>query len=192
MTCPVCKRELAPTLSICLTCGAMMHDTVREELETKVGKLPSNPRIEIPPDVLGQTIETPPSIEAKQPEPLLVKELDPAPMPAPVRPKAITAELKKKETSPTLVDFQHKSPAIPDWRLQLQNSIRKRSAGGASSSDLGLPTAQPAAVAASAAPAITAPASRTPEPKNEKVANALKRIEESRRVYSAHGMAVSA
>jgi len=192
MTCPVCKRELAPTLSICLTCGAMMHDTVREELETKVGKLPSNPRIEIPPDVLGQTIETPPSIEAKQPEPLLVKELDPAPMPAPVRPKAITAELKKKETSPTLVDFQHKSPAIPDWRLQLQNSIRKRSAGGASSSDLGLPTAQPAAVAASAAPAITAPASRTPEPKNEKVANALKRIEESRRVYSAHGIAVSA
>ena len=38
MNCPVCKRELAPTLSICLTCGAMMHDTVREELETKIVK----------------------------------------------------------------------------------------------------------------------------------------------------------
>src|SRR5829696_4374185 len=36
MMCPVCKRDLAPTLSICLTCGAMINDTVREELETKI------------------------------------------------------------------------------------------------------------------------------------------------------------
>ncbi|HEX6127300.1 MAG TPA: hypothetical protein VFZ23_18155, partial [Pyrinomonadaceae bacterium] len=38
MMCPVCKRDLAPTLSICLTCGAMINDTVREELETKISK----------------------------------------------------------------------------------------------------------------------------------------------------------
>jgi hypothetical protein len=36
--CPVCKRDLAPTLSICLTCGAMINDTVREELETKISR----------------------------------------------------------------------------------------------------------------------------------------------------------
>ena len=88
-----------------------MHDTVREELETKVGKLPSNPRIEIPLEVLEQSR---PSTVAKQPDLLPVKKLDPAPTPAPVRPKAITAELKKKETSPTLVDFQHKSPFLSD------------------------------------------------------------------------------
>src|SRR5215204_6345546 len=39
MMCPVCKRDLAPTLSICLTCGAMIHDTVREELETKISRV---------------------------------------------------------------------------------------------------------------------------------------------------------
>jgi uncharacterized RDD family membrane protein YckC len=39
---------------------------------------------------------------------------------------------------------------------------------------------------------MTADVSRTAVPRSEKVANALKRIEESRRVYSAHGMAVAA
>ena len=38
MMCPVCKRDLAPTLSICMTCGAMINDTVREELETKISR----------------------------------------------------------------------------------------------------------------------------------------------------------
>ena len=36
MNCPVCKRSLAPTLSICFACGAMVNDSVREELQTKI------------------------------------------------------------------------------------------------------------------------------------------------------------
>ena len=202
MTCPVCKRELAPTLSICLTCGAMMHDTVREELETKIGKLPLQATTEIPFEDLDLPFEDLilpeepllPRAEFITSQPPETYTPDPVPTPTPVRPKTVTAELKKKETSPTLIDFQHKSPAVPDWRLQLQNSIRKRSA-----------TPQPVAGAASAAgllqasgPQTGSPAS-TPKavaqdqiPRSEKVANALKRIEESRRVYSAHGMAVSA
>src|SRR6476619_2569226 len=49
MNCPVCKRELAPTLSICFACGAMVNDTVREELETKIVRPPATvQRSEIP------------------------------------------------------------------------------------------------------------------------------------------------
>lgn len=36
MNCPVCDRSLAPTLSICPSCGAMMFDSVREELQSKI------------------------------------------------------------------------------------------------------------------------------------------------------------
>ena len=39
MKCPVCKRELAPTISICYACGTMVQDSVREELSTKIGRV---------------------------------------------------------------------------------------------------------------------------------------------------------
>ena len=39
MKCTVCKRELAPTLSICYACGTMVNDSVREELATKIGRI---------------------------------------------------------------------------------------------------------------------------------------------------------
>ena len=47
MNCPVCDRSLAPTLSICPSCGAMMFDSVREELQTKItsGRLTPRPEI---------------------------------------------------------------------------------------------------------------------------------------------------
>ena len=200
MTCPVCKRELAPTLSICLTCGAMMHDTVREELETKVGKLTPQPRMDLKVEVpAAPAAQVPlpievnlPTVEVIASEPLEAIEPDPAPMPTPVRSKVITAELKKKETNPTLIDFQHKSPTVPDWRLQLQNSIRKRS-----SNETGAPAAVAATQPGTSPPSAVANSTRTPVAqaeilRSEKVANALKRIEESRRVYSAHGIAVAA
>src|SRR5688572_4325034 len=102
MTCPVCKRELAPTLSICLTCGAMMHDTVREEMETKIGKLPCQGKTEIPVRVLEHPAEAlAPPIEFPDVEsPPAETFIDRVPTPAPTRKKAVTAELKKKETSP--------------------------------------------------------------------------------------------
>lgn len=52
MKCPVCNRSLAPTISICFTCGAMMNDSVREELQTKItpvsGSLKAEKRTETP------------------------------------------------------------------------------------------------------------------------------------------------
>ena len=112
MMCPVCKRELAPTLSICLTCGAMMNDTVREELETKIctnsGDLSAPPSVKLPPK--------PEFLAAKD----LPKLAEPEKRPAP---RAATTELPNKNTSQTLVDFQNKNAMLPDWRLQLQTPI---------------------------------------------------------------------
>gem|GEM_PF-530912 len=44
MKCPVCSRDLAPTLSICPSCGAMMNDSVREELQSKITSGPLSKR----------------------------------------------------------------------------------------------------------------------------------------------------
>src|SRR6266480_4389614 len=105
MNCPVCKRSLAPTLSICPSCGAMMNDTVREELQTKIAPLapshfekrpePAAPRASIvePPRVVPSPRMAPPSA---------LKRVE-------------TLELKTPKTSPTLVGFQNKSATLPDW-----------------------------------------------------------------------------
>lgn len=202
MNCPVCKRELAPTLSICLTCGAMMNDTVREEMETKIARpVVSTPRSETPkfepikPWTPEPVKRASASIEAEPVKMEIVEDIvvtpDPTPTPA-VAQKArpITARLNRKETSPTLVEFQRANPSIPDWRLQVQNSVRKRSAG----------TETVTAAAVAPAPAISSqPISPTiAQPtasslvQNEKVANALKRIEASKKTYgSAAAVAVA-
>lgn len=112
MTCPVCKRELAPTLSICLTCGAMMNDSVREELETKItsnsGELNRKKSLPNPPQpefLSGATTSNEAAVTGN---------------------KTLTSELSRKHTSPTLVEFQSKNSALPDWRLQMQNAVRQR------------------------------------------------------------------
>ena len=170
-----------------------MHDTVREELETKIGKVPYQARREIQVDEFELPAEPMPLLELSNSEAPETETSDPIPKSTPTKPKVVTAELKKKETSPTLIDFQHKSPAVPDWRLQIQNSIRRRSSNGTvetggSGTAAVVQPGSPSAVVAS----TRAPAAPDQVPRSEKVANALKRIEESRRVYSAHGMAVSA
>lgn len=113
MNCPVCERSLAPTLSICPTCGAMRNDTVREELHKKIssGPLPAvSPR--------------PEPRAFRPPQPVRVT---PTPPPSPVR--TVTAGLVAPKTSPTLVDFQNKNATLPDWRIQLQNAVQQRKGG---------------------------------------------------------------
>lgn len=181
MNCPVCKRELAPTLSICLTCGAMMNDTVREELQSKVGKLPQP--VPVPP-IRMEFVEVPEPPPAAEPTPVLAKPVSPP------RTKSITTELTKRETSPTLVGFQPKNPTLPDWRLELQNSIRKRN--GAALAKIEPVAPQMAAPVSSAAVPAAAAVQETPIIKNDKVANALRRIEESRRTFSGVTTAATA
>jgi uncharacterized RDD family membrane protein YckC len=178
MICPVCKRELAPTLSICLTCGAMMNDTVREELETKIstnsGDLVTPPSAKLPP----------------KPEFLVSKELpklaEPEKRPAP---KTITAQLPNKQTSQTLVEFQNKNAMLPDWRLQLQNAVRQR---GVSPREVGtLETApvapyRPTTNGANALKLEIESVPRTGENANPMLASAMQRIESSRKAFLTH------
>jgi len=120
MKCPVCNRNLAPTLSICLTCGAMMNDTVREELQTKVTPSANLPKPESTPGL------------APPPKPVVMETRPKTP---PAAKPVVTSGLNNPKTSPTLVEFQNKNTAIPDWRLQMQNAVRQRK--GMASDDTG-------------------------------------------------------
>ena len=207
MNCPVCRRELAPTLSICLTCGAMMHDTVREELESKIVKPPSGPLkrpekmsfepvLPWTPQPVKVAAKTPPTV----PEVLPVNSEEPVkpspvePPPVPTKPRPITAQLSRKDTNPTLMDFMPANPTVPDWRLKLQNSIRKRNA--VSTQDVETPQIAERLTVNSTKPAQQVlPQRSEPILQNEKLANAMKRIEASKKVYgsgAAVGMAAAA
>lgn len=173
MKCPVCNRNLAPTLSICPSCGAMIGDSVREELQLNV--MPS-PR---PANVEQQALPVNPGRPA-----------NPAPV-APQRPfqtRTITADLTAKNTNPTLVGFQSKAAAMPDWRLELQNKVRQR-AGGVRTDAIATETTQgtyQAHLVTSGANALKAeyvPENAPTEHVNPKVAAALKRIEQSRQKF---------
>ena len=96
--CPVCHKSLSITLSICPGCGAMMNDSVREELGSnlvrKVNKSESlKPASGISPPVRGNTE---------------------------------TAEFLQRETCRTLINFKTDEAQLPEWRLELRNSVRQR------------------------------------------------------------------
>lgn len=199
MMCPVCKRDLAPTLSICLTCGAMMNDTVREELETKITISPepiARPQQRLAPrkPVAQPSLKTEVPTPTPTPTPIPTQIPSPTPTPSIAPPKPIgarfdTADLRVKKTSPTLVEFQTKKATVPEWRLQLQNSVRQKVGGNRrtdSNSD-GVPTAQPKSKATNGANALKVEFIEDEQPtrhQNPRVANALKRIEESRRTFT--------
>ncbi len=81
----------------------MVHDSVREELSTKIS--PIN-KFSKPLAQEKSSLELPPVQTISK--------------------TTQTSEIMIKNTSPTLVDFQNKNAALPDWRLQLQNSVRRR------------------------------------------------------------------
>jgi uncharacterized RDD family membrane protein YckC len=127
----------------------------------------------------------PPPIETAPKPPVVLKQ----PAAPPVTQIMHTTEIAAKPTSPTLVEFQNKNAALPDWRLQLQNAVRKRSEHGhptravetqpVAVSRVNLPTNGAAALKAEVV-AEVAPAAASGNPK---LANALKRIEDSRRRF---------
>ena len=205
--CPVCKRDLAPTLSICLTCGAMINDTVREELETKIsrtpeaavsnsGRLAPKPRVTAPPPPRSEPeLKAEPQVRLEPP----VKFEAPKPMPQPAKPAAPPAkpigtrfdtnDLRTKKTSQILVEFQTKKATVPEWRLQLQNSVRQKVSTNnrrdASADGNQTPQATPRSTNGANALKVEYVEDEQPSRhQNPKVANALKRIEESRRAFS--------
>ncbi len=173
MNCPVCARSLAPTLSICPSCGAMMYDTVREELQTKIthGAAPAmNVRVQPVPEVrpVQQARIAPPPVRSAPPS---------------VR-RTETAALASSKTSPTLVEFQNKNAALPDWRIQLQNAVQQRKGAHTPASEVvaqassHFPTSGGRALKAETVQRIEPEA--VAEISDPRVANAMRRITESR------------
>ncbi|HVF30737.1 MAG TPA: RDD family protein [Pyrinomonadaceae bacterium] len=215
----------------------MIHDTVREELETKTrkgeaavansgnlahphtgatrhnnsGSLPqpklpmldATPAVEqkpavqrpvarkipnpvttpMPPDLQVQATAPPhpKSQQLKTPAPQQTPPAPPAPNPLATRFQ--TSELANKKTSKTLVEFQNKKATMPEWRLQLQSSVRQK-AGSNRRIDAGV--TQPAQKTTSGANALKVEFVEEEQPRHEnpRVANALKRIEESRSKFT--------
>ena len=108
-----------------------------------------------------------------------------------------TGELLKKpaaptepavEPAPTLVEFQNKNATLPDWRLKMQNAVRQRieNPAGDDSAAPKKEIQQQTRLVTSGANALKPQIVEEiiSEPlKNEKVANALKRIELSRQAF---------
>src|SRR5689334_7812003 len=141
MKCPVCDRSLAPTLSICPSCGAMMNDTVREEVQSNIIRGPAARAVATSRTSTAAAVAMRPEMTAPAHRPALDPPLAPPPK------RVETTELVAPKTSPTLVDFQNKATTVPDWRLQMQNAVQQRRKATGGNSEV---TAPAAAVAVAA------------------------------------------
>ncbi len=167
MNCPVCERILAPTLSICPSCGAMMNDTVREELQTKI-TTGAIQKASVADETPKPDCNISPSAKLM---PLIVA--------APPMRRTETAELTIAKTSPTLVDFQNKNNIVPEWRLQMQNAVQQRIGSAAAATKMA-PTTGSVALKPQPAKQIDKVAAEISDPR---VASALKRIDDSRKTF---------
>ena len=197
MTCPVCKRELAPTLSICYACGTMVQDSVREELATKIGRASKPLELKIIDEVEKVTSTPAPDpdvIAFAEPEPVAATPNPPIVERPPVvertvRPRGEQTERISRHTSPTLVGFQNPKSNLPDWRLQLQNSIRQRKSEPIAEQQQPLIPGLHTHLVTNGANALKAHFVPEPEPEQIRSANprlekAMRRIEDSRRKFS--------
>lgn len=157
----------------------MMNDAVREELQSKI--MPGSSR-RVP-------AQTPP---APQLMPVAPRRSMIAPPPAMAAPPPIkrheTSDLVSPKTSPTLVGFQNKNAALPDWRIQLQNAVQQRKGGYVdaiavtpSNDGTQFPTNGGAALKAEIVP--RAQPTPAPEISDPRVASAMRRINESRNTF---------
>ncbi len=181
----------------------MVHDTVREELETKLvptDALPSPVKISNPER--SEVSPMKPMTNLKRPEYLsnnpafLHERKSEISKPVLQEPEILsskTGEISVKTTAPTLVGFQNKNVALPDWRLKIQNAVQQRKRGeiGFSSTEATVQT--PTRTMTSGANALKAqyiekPASISRE---ERMARALERIETSRQIFSVAESSVS-
>jgi uncharacterized RDD family membrane protein YckC len=159
----------------------MINDSVREELETKI----SAPLRKPEPTPMAEPVAAPAVID-ETPKPKAVLSPPKREIPRPMPPlKRETNPLNVPKTSPTLVEFQNKNATIPDWRLQLQNSIRQRKGGNVSrpADAVSEPVSSRTMTNGATALKVEIVEDPQPQPVNEKIANALKRIDESRKNF---------
>lgn len=141
----------------------MMHDTVREDLQTKVSA-------GLAPRIRSNAA---PAIERKL--------LAPPPVVKPAIPpkKRVTAGLLSHKTSPTLVEFQNKNASLPDWRIQLQNAVQQRKGGIPETSEAAESTF--ATLRTAAATQVEVAIDQTSA--DPRVESAMRRIAESRKTF---------
>lgn len=100
-----------------------MNDSVREELQTKIGSRGTRPEPAVAEAPVAVSFEAPTAVRIQTSASGQTASDRPAP-------KIETTELDIKNTCQTLMDFQNKNAALPDWRIELQNSVRRRKNGG--------------------------------------------------------------
>lgn len=184
MNCTVCNRTNSVILSVCPTCGTMLNDSVRKEL---------NPKISPAAKQINFKMKEKSSVSNK-----LNHQTTTSDSSNPPEQKKHTAEITIKMTSPTLVDFQSRDAAIPEWRLKVQNAVRKRQGQDEISTEMAvLPSARQSEnsnpqsapqkrLAISGANALKAEiaAEEIPdEQQNAMLSSALQRIEKSRKMF---------
>lgn len=165
----------------------MMNDSVREELKAKISVAAKPHKIEIKgktpmPNKPLQNNAPKPQKPAAAPNPALSKP----PVGKPQVSRPVTSELRNLPTSPTLVEFQPKSAALPEWRLQLQNAVRKRKNQTEEPEEETAPVSPTIVHRTSGSSALKVQVEEEPgaiSHENKKVQNALRRIEQSRRMY---------
>jgi len=161
----------------------MMNDSVREEVVSN-GNLRSRQsgglaeQVSLP-EVDLATITAAVAVISEPARPMLSNKLQARAA------RTETMEFESKKTSQTLKDFQNKNAAMPDWRIQLQNSVRQRKNPEDASSRDGITEIKKKTVTNGANALKAEFIEETIEIKHEdpRVANALKRIEESRRAF---------
>lgn len=177
MNCPVCNRNNAVTLSICPSCGAMINDSVREEL--KLNTSSSAKRV---------------NLEKKGNMPVsnkLNQQTNFAELPKSSDLKSPSKEINSTPTTPNLVEFHPKNATIPEWRLQLQNVVRKRHSGNDAPNN-NLSAERQTKLVTNGANALKAEIVEEIEPvrhKNPTLSNALERIEQSRQKFLVEDIA---
>lgn len=160
----------------------MVKDSVREELALKISPLAKSVKKSFQEKPVREKAAAPvkpsPTVEAIKPAPAI--QAADASLP--------TTEISAKPTSPILVEFQNKNAVIPEWRLQLQNSVRRRNSsssnGGGQVENLSS-TPQKVVVTKGATALKAEPIEQTAAivSANPTLENALRRIEKSRQKY---------
>lgn len=176
MNCPVCNRNNAVALSVCPSCGAMIGDSAHKDLVNKVHPVakPANSEAKMNSAFSNKGGE--PAKNADSPEPTAVK--------------TATSSISTKLTSPTLIEFHTASAAVPEWRLQLQNTVRQRHERSQNASEIpSVPASRQPNLVTNGATALKIEAieeiveSETAPLGNPKLASALERIKNSRRKF---------
>lgn len=146
-----------------------MNDSVREDLESKISSGRLIPKV---------------AKTAPRPQPRTSRPSPALSQPAAER-KTVTAGLVAHKTSQTLMEFQSKNALLPDWRIQLQNAVQQRKGGRAEMVTTAVSDTEIQPLSRGNLALKTEP---TPQPEVEtarnisdlRVANAMRRIEESR------------